>query len=528
MMRYLLSLIFISLSLSGYSQNTWVFFADKDTSLLAKPELFLSQKALERREAKGITVDIKDLPVKQQYIQQLKQNGYEVMGTSKWLNAALIKGEGHNIKQLRTVVQGVEKVQLTRDLTTHKQKVTQLDKPIHGVGVATHFQHKMIGVDYLHEKGYFGQGVTITIMDGGFYNVDSFAAFKPLWDNGQITHYRDFVDGDDSVFREDNHGMSVLSIIGGNIPGEFLGVAPQANFILCRTEDGASETHQEELNWVKAMEWADSIGTDIIHSSLGYSTFDSGQVDYTWLDMDGNTTIITIAADIAASRGILVTNSAGNEGQTEWQFITAPCDGDSVLCVGAVDSFEVIAAFSSHGPAADWRFKPEVVALGQGTTLILKDGTIGVSGGTSFSGPLVAGLAACLMSAHPEKTNMEIFNAITQSGDRYPSLDNYYGQGIPHGRTALCILEGQDNDSFEVEIYPNPTATDIKINGYVKNYMDFTVEVTNALGQKVWEGGKTDKGNIDITVSTLNWEPGVYFVRFTNGVETRIMQVVVV
>jgi len=218
------------------------------------------------------------------------------------------------------------------------------------------------------------------------------------------------------------------------------------------------------------MEWADSIGVDIIHSSLGYSEFDSLEGDYTYADMDGKTTIITLAAELAASRGIFITNSAGNQGAKDWRYITAPCDGKNVLCVGAVDSFEMIADFSSRGPSSDGRIKPDVVAMGRRATIPNEFGTMVTSNGTSLSGPLIAGMVACLKQAHPSKTNEQLFKAILMGSDRYETPDNDYGYGIPDVLKIDSILNTWPGVGVEpvsriaTKIYPNPAHNVLKVS----------------------------------------------------------------
>ncbi|MEZ4687971.1 MAG: S8 family serine peptidase [Bacteroidia bacterium] len=255
----------------------------------------------------------------------------------------------------------------------------------------------------------------------------------------------DFVDNDSTVFREDDHGTNVMSTIGANLPGEMVGMAPHATFILARTEDAGSETKQEEHNWVAALEWADSIGVDVIHSSLGYSEFDQGIGDYTYDDMDGNTAVITRAADLAARKGIIVTTSAGNEGSGSWHYITAPCDGDSVLCAGAINKRYRPSSFSSWGPSSDGRVKPDVTALGSRTTVASRRNYITASDGTSFSGPLIGGLVTCLVQAHPDRSNIDIIEAVRMSGDQYNAPDDRFGYGVPDAAFADSLLSNVKN-----------------------------------------------------------------------------------
>lgn len=421
------------------AQDHWVFFKDKcPTDKIS---------------------DYFHTPICPEYLESLKQLGVHIKGQSKWLNAVLLNEQ--DLKKLSNS----DYIVTTQALG--KYKVEQLsENEIFPYGEGD-WQLQLIGIDSLHRKGYTGKGVTIGVFDGGFYNLDSIPGFDSLWVNAQIKAAYDFVDNDSLSFDESAHGMQVMSLLGAQYNDSLVGSAPHANYVLARTEKTGSETHQEEFNWVKAMEWADSVGVDIIHSSLGYSLFDTLQGDYSYQDMDGNSTIITIAAEQAASRGIFITNSAGNSGNDPWRYITAPCDGANVLCVGAVDSFGTKGSFSSFGPSADGRVKPDVMAMGVRNTVYTPNGILRRGSGTSFSGPIIAGGVACLMEAHPAASNAEIYDAIIRSCDRYNTPDSAYGYGIPDLVAADSILyktlSTQTREELQISISPNPAETQLKV-----------------------------------------------------------------
>jgi subtilisin family serine protease len=290
-----------------------------------------------------------------------------------------------------------------------------------------------------------------------------------------------------------------------------VGAAPGATFVLARTEDTRSETHLEELNWLNAMEWADSVGVDIIHSSLGYSLFDSLQGDYSYQDMDGRSTIITLAAERAAKRGIFITNSAGNSGNDPWFYITAPCDGKNVLCVGAVDSFKQVTNFSSRGPSADGRIKPDIVAMGGRNTIPNGEGILRRGSGTSFSGPLVAGLVACLKGAHPDKSNGQVFEAILRSSDNYTMPNNEYGYGVPDALKAdsilkeMPILSINEIEQLEAMVYPNPVIDVLTI----RTEPGATYTLIDAQGKQAKQGTLHNLINF-VNVQSLT--DGVYYI----------------
>jgi subtilisin family serine protease len=360
-----------------------------------------------------------------------------------------------------------------------------------GVYGAANVQIEMIGGSKLHEMGFTGKGMTIAVLDAGFYNVDQINHFDSLRQSGRLLGTKDFVQGGTQVFEDNSHGMSVLSTMAANTPGEIVGTAPQANYWLLRTEEAATEFIIEEYNWVAGAEFADSVGAWIINSSLGYTRFDDTLTSHTYNQLDGNTTPITIGADLAASKGILVINSAGNSGGDAWRFIGAPADGDSVLTIGAVNSERAYASFSSRGPSVDGRIKPNVCAMGQQSVLVVSSGEVARSNGTSFSSPILAGMAACLWQAHPTASAMEIFKAIEQSADQYENPDDMKGFGIPdfmeaHSILARTQLNQTASDSI-VNVFPNPFIEGLSLEFFSTSEQEITVTVHKLSGKRVYE-----------------------------------------
>lgn len=483
-MNKFLTVLFLFVSWSANAQHSWVFFADK-----------------------GDTINVYDSPVSDRYIQQLHEKNVEIIGVSKWLNAACVKGYPAELtsESYVTTVQKLGRYQVTQYQT---QKTTE----DFSYGNSD-WQLEMLQLDSFHRKGYTGKNVTVALFDAGFYKADTVYAFDSLWAQSRIKGYWDFLTNDTSIFWEyDGHGKYVLSIIGANWPDSMMGAAPHANYLLTRTEDVNFEKHLEEYAWVKALEWADSMGADIIHSSLGYSQFDTLEGDYTYQDMDGETTIITKATDIAYAKGIFITNSAGNEGDDEWKYITAPCDGKHVLCVGAVDSNRQHAVFSSYGPSADGRVKPEVMAMGQGVTFVNNKGNLQTGNGTSFSGPLIAGMVACLKQAWPNMSNDRIFQAIIRSADRYDNPDTAYGYGIPNVLVADSLLEVFSSVPLtsrpEISIYPNPVENELHISSPQAMTQ---IEVMDIHGKRITM--LEVDGQHDYTLVTSDLIQGLYVLR---------------
>ena len=445
----------------------WIFFKDKGANKQSDPARFLSPKSVERRTRQNIPLDQKDLPVAAEYCQALKEAGVVVKHRSRWLNAVsawIEPGQVDQIKQL-PFVRSVEPMhQYKVDLGVTDTRKTDSYAPGYAIN-----QIALFGLDFLHEKGYNGKGVLIAIMDSGFDRIDQNPGMAHLFERNAIIATKDFVDNDDVVFNEHSHGAFVFSILAGFIDGEYVGSAPGADYLLLRTEDVASETNAEEDNWLAAAEYADSMGADIFSTSLGYSEMDSGSVSYSPSDMDGKTAIITRAAQIAASRGILVVNSAGNSGHLPWRIITAPADGDSVLATGAVNDNGELVNFSSRGPTADGRIKPDLCAVGDGTFYLTQDGSINAGSGTSFSAPLMSGMAAALWQSQPNLTNMELMEIMKRSADKYNNPDNDFGYGVPDGRLAFELIHGQS--AFDqlylnengVGVYPNPVTNEINV-----------------------------------------------------------------
>ena len=420
---------------------------------------------MERRLKQNIPLDEKDYPVSEIYVQNLEDLGFKVLKKSRWLNAVSVYATVNDIMKLQNLPY-IVKIQPVTKWKVHKVPVSVLDKTLSNYG-NSEIQNTMIDMPYLHDKGYTGAGMLIGIFDSGFIKANLHRAFKRVYDNQRVVATYNFVNNDTNVYTLDNHGTYVWSCIASYVPDTMIGTGYDASFILAVTEDVGSETTAEEDNWLAAMEWADSLGVDIINTSLGYNVMDDG-IHYTYQDMDGNTTIITRAADIAASKGILCVIAAGNEGNGSWQKITAPCDADSVLCVGSVNFNRLRSSFSSMGPTADGRIKPDVMAMGGFAAVASSNLDFTYSSGTSFATPIITGLVACLWQANPTKSNMEILQAIKNSADRAYNPDTLYGWGIPNAARADSLLKGlpisnEKSKLFTIKIYPNPAKNKIYI-----------------------------------------------------------------
>ncbi len=464
-MKHTLYTILLLIGLGFFSetqaQHFRVYFHSKglQSEKIQARHTALSQKALKRRSRLNIPLDWRDVSLNQTYITQLQSLGGNISAQSRWFNFVVVDGLDQVTLESLPFVKKVEAPKPYKLSLAAVKNCDQAQSLNYGLAAG---QIEMLRGHKMHELGFLGQGMTIAVLDGGFSGVESAVAFDSLWLNNRIMGTYNFVNKDTNVFVDGSHGSKVLSIMGGYLDNQLIGSAPRADYWLLKSEQESDETPVEMDYWLMAAEFADSVGVDIISSSLGYNEFRTG-FDYEYSDMDGNTTVVTKAADMAAQKGILVIVSAGNEGSNSWEYITAPADGDSVMAVGAVNSSRNRASFSSKGPSADGRIKPDVMATGS-STAYASGGMAFTGNGTSFSCPIVSGLAACLWQANPSMNNMDIMDEIRKSADRYFNPDNEYGYGIPNFEHAFYQI-GLDElwDSLEAEVFPNPIGNELRI-----------------------------------------------------------------
>ena len=505
---------FIFNFLTVFSQNSnddeyVVFLKDKNNSpySISNPSEFLTTKSIERRQRYSIGFDISDLPVNPSYIEQIKSMGGNVKYASKWLNGVVIIG-GDNLNAINSLP-FVKEIRRIRDSRVYDKnpglnnKFLVLDnnnstyRTIHeksSMGYdygASYNQIAMLSGEALHNSGFRGEGMTIAVLDAGFLHVDTMAIFDSLRVNNQILGTKDFVLPGANVYGQDMspHGMMVLSVMGGILPGKLIGTAPKANYWLLHSEDYYAEYVGEEYNWVAAAEFADSVGVDIINSSLSYTTFDDTMQNHTYSQMDGNTTIITKGADMAAKKGILVVCSAGNYGNTLWKYIGAPADGDSVFTIGAVEPDSVYASFSSTGPSFDKRIKPNVVAQGYGAVTAGLNGGISYQSGTSFSSPIIAGMCACLWQSKINHNNMEIIQAIESSANQFSNPDSLLGYGIPNFMHASNLLGGINpiiKNQNDINVFPNPFTDNLTVTFSLKTIKVNQIQILDVTGANVF------------------------------------------
>jgi serine protease AprX len=478
----------------------WVSFTDKDGTpySLVRPQEFLSARSVERRLRQAIPLDEADLPVNPVYVDSLLgDTAVAVYYVSRWMNGALVRAPlEHSIERIRQLpfVSGILEVKPdleagpggSKDVPGSNgiQSMDPFSEPNYG---ESRQQVEQLNGQILHALGFVGQGMHIAVLDAGFLNVDELWMFERMRTEGRLLGVRDFVDRQGDPLRGHTHGMAVLSVMAADSPGQLVGTAPGASYWLLRTEDAGSEYIIEEYNWLAAAEFADSAGVDIINSSLGYTRFDDPAQDHTYEALDGQTTVVSRAANMAFERGMLVVNSAGNYGTQNWSYIGAPADAFGALAVGAVNAEGNRTSWSSVGPAADGRTKPDVMAMGYRVAAVNPFNGIAYVNGTSFSSPLVAGMAACLWQNYPILGAADIKTAIIRSASRFGYPDSLMGNGIPDFRIAREMLEAAHDGQQSAMILPNPLQPHSIIDFFSSTDDRMDVQLVNMKGAIVYQ-----------------------------------------
>lgn len=462
MRKIITFILFIAVVFSGYAQfedlysykhlekryRYRVYLKDKKNSPYStkRPEEFLSRRAIERRQRYGIKVDKFDLPVSPNYLQVLRDAGLRIHNASKWQNTVVVETADTTLMQAvrkMAFVDGVVRVwvgpdsMLVMDKSDRRTKVKNTRDKMPSYYGTARFQVEMLNAHMLHDAGFRGEGMLIGILDGGFNNADAITGFK----KENILGVRNYVDPSVDVYSESSHGMMVLSCIGANTPYNLVGTAPEAQFYLIQTEDGNSEQLVEEDNYCAGLEYADSLGCDVVTASLGYYKFDYPEMNHPYSALDGQTAINSRSASMAASRGILLLNSAGNEGDETWKKIGFPADARDILAVGAVRMDSTNTAFSSLGYSADGRVKPDAMAMGEDAAVFSTRGTTTTANGTSFSCPILCGAVTCLWQAHRDKTPLQIIDAVHRAGSYANAPNEVFGYGIPDLWKAHQLLQ---------------------------------------------------------------------------------------
>lgn len=525
----------------GYAQLApgyyYIAFTDKANTpyTTTNPQAFLSQKAINRRQSQQIDITEEDLPVDPAYVQQVEQAGnVRIHHALKWMNGVVI--ETYDTVALDAIdqlnfVDTASSVLIRPDSSGkwagaqfHKDKFNT--KALSGAAVSSgdsvyggaQAQIEQINIHYLHEEGHTGAGMLIAVMDAGFSGMDTLEAYASLMASGRVKATYDFVRRDSLLtYRASTHGTYVMGCMAAKDTGVVIGTAPDADYLLLRTENVFSEYILEEYHWAAAAEFADSAGAYVFNTSLGYTTFDDPRQNHEYPDLDGNSTVITRAANTAATKGILVVNSAGNYGNAQWRYIGAPADGDGVLAVGAVDVGGNLAGFSSRGPNAAGMVKPNVMANGVFAATPGYFQPIEYVNGTSFSGPIIAGAAACLWQANSNRTALEIKQAIEESAHLFNNPNDDFGYGIPHFPAADWNFTGTEEEVFntnELLVYPNPANRVINVSEIAQGE---SIQIFDLAG-KLWI--KTRNASIDVSML----QPGVYIVKADSKTSKLVIQ----
>jgi len=521
----------------------WVTFTNKNGTpyTLANPNAFLTNKAVARRLVYSLPFEQSDLPVSPSYIQQVAAvPNVTVVYASKWINGLVVSIS--NTIALNTIntfsfVSNAGPVSLYRlnNIDLPEQNNTMVNKaqavatpsPIYG---GSWWQAKQLGVECLHSQGYRGQGMTIAVLDAGFNNVNTNTVFDSLRNRNGILGTRDFVAGGTSVNEDDQHGSMVLSCLAAIKPNVILGTAPMADYWLLRTEDVATEKIIEEYNWIRGAEFADSVGADILTTSLGYTTFDIPSQNHTFADLTGKVSKMSIAATLAARKGMFVLNSAGNGNGGSWPKIGIPADADSICTVGAIDSLYNVTGFSSLGPTADGRIKPDLVARGGKSWVSFPNGSCGYSNGTSFSCPILAGAVACFWQAHKPYSFKKVLDTLKHTASFSLTPNNSRGWGT----TNMCLIppvtfnpvginELAKHSDFTV--IPNPFTSTIKLSAKNNASEIKQIQIINVLGSVIKTlNPENNSGDTDINLSEI--ESGIYFIKISDSTHSLTKKII--
>ena len=436
---------------------------------ISKPEFYLSTEAIERRKRQGIKIDSTDLPVNPVLVDSLHSLGFTIKHTSRWMNgviASLPYAIDINSIKLPSFVKSVE-VRKNSTLKSSSIKLNETDSLTESYYGSSDNQITMLNGQLLHNYSK-GKGVKIAVIDAGFLNVDSLEVFNPIVARNGILGTCDFVNPGGDVYKEHHHGTNVLSIIAANQPGKLVGTAPEASYWLLRSEDADNEYPLEEDYWIIAAEFADRVGCSVINSSLGYTVFDDSTFDHNYEEFTGDSLRISKAANIAVKKGIVVVCSAGNDGNKTWHYLSAPAEARDVLCVAAVDGQGNYAPFSSYGFGNAEVPKPDIAAKGSGTAIINSSGFYSSGSGTSFSAPVISGLAACLVGIYPDSSATSIIRMIREAGNLYPEHNDSLGYGLPNFEKLVGQKTGSkpiSTENVQLKIYPNPCTDQIIVTG---------------------------------------------------------------
>lgn len=497
------------------AQTAWAFrvqFKNKNGSLtIADSALFLSQKAFDRRQKNGIKVDSTDVPVSPIYIDSVMSvsQAIKLHNKSKWFNQIVVITYDSTKSIAIQNLAFVNKVELVArynnfSLKTNQNmdilsarkfpKVTYPQNKKRGSPSFYNHAFQQINImqgDYLHDMGFWGDGMTIGVLDAGFLGANTFSAFDSMNNANRLLYTYNFVKDTTFVYyNNSDHGMNALSCMAAEWVDTFVGTAPKASFYCLVTEDVSSEKPIEEDNWISGAEFCDSAGVDLINSSLGYNEFTNPTFSYSYQnDFDGKTTLISKGANMAVSKGIFVVASQGNEGGASWHYLLTPADADSVYAVGMVDGSGIWGG-SGYGPSADGQIKPDGSGMGKGASLIGGNGgQVGTSNGSSFSAPMLCGSIACLWQAVPSLKVWEIRSIVWSVSNKYTMPDSLVGYGVPNFRLAYQVaLESKDENYIAKEtiLYPNPMTSSFHISTDFKN-LPYDIEIYDYLGRKIFE-----------------------------------------